>query len=816
MLRPFLATIHDSFRAALASRSLYILAAILMALLMGLAPFHVHTDVEWELSWRRHFPDRARLAARLVDEGPDGQRPAITTIWNRLSNGLQRDLQDFAENNRSPAGSDSGENSEAAEDSEGKPARNSRGRRVIDEWLFENLADELNELMPERGLFEREQFARLRLTPEAAALLERDSESLSDSDVRRLNRLLIATALRGDVEMPAANQLDLYYGPWRLPGLFAGFSHAEMARLVSGWLLYYFDKVVMSIGIFIAILVTASIVPDMLEPGSLNLLLSKPVPRWVLLLAKFCGGCVFILLIAAIFFTGVWLWLGIQAGIWERGLLYSIPVYAFVFAIYYSVSVLVSIRFRSPVLSIAFAILFWAACFVVGFGYNRLDAWVYNRAPLELAASGDRAFFADIFGNHYHWDSPASAWARADEGSMSDDMQMIETSQSLVQRLDQEFPAPGRPVVDAQGTLYAISSPFLNAALSGSGAEIIAIRRERPDQVLALPTPPPSTKSLLGVREGEILVIDSSADIWEHSASDFRERPDSDTDKAGRGRSGSLFGGRLTGPSPFKKISAHDGSFSFFGPRSASMNESGQIALYHGNEICLLERGGDDSRYRVVREIRLGSHDNRRMSSFVEFHGQTLFVALGNGQFFHLDAGTLETLWSSTINTRAAIRNMAASPDGSYAAVAFRDGEVWLYDSRKKSQADFTPSGSGQILSVAFDEKGRLWTADRFLVARAWNPLTGDEELALSGETDWLTNFYRYFVRPFYRFFPKPGEFYKVVNAVSSTSDVSRNPDIDLRAEPLPDDPWHPLINGAIFIAATLGLACLVFQRKEF
>lgn len=820
MLRPFLATIHDSFRAALASKALYILAGLLIALLVALAPFHVSTDVEWELSWNRHFPDRARLATRLVEDGPDGKRPAVAAVWNRLSGGLQQKLIDFVGDNRVPAEDENGESGKTSEESARESGDNRRGGGMPDEWLFENLADELNALMPERDFFEKEQFARLRLTAEASALLERERDSLADSDVRRLNRLLLATALRGDIEMPSASQIDLYYGPWRLPGLFAGLSHAEMARLVSGWLLYYFDKVVMSIGIFIAILVTASIVPDMLEPGSLNLLLSKPVPRWVLLLAKFFGGCAFILLIAGIFFTGVWLWLGIQGGIWEKGLLYSIPVYAFVFAIYYSISVLVAIRFRSPVLSIALAILFWAACFAVGFGYNRLDAWVYNRTPVEMAACGDQAFYADIFGNHYRWDPAASAWARLGESSFPDDIRMLETSQSLVFRLDHEFPSTGRPITDANGTVYAYHAPLLNTALSGSGGDIIAIPRDQQDKLFALPAPPPSMKSLLGVRDGKMLVIDSSADIWEHSASDLREFSGSaETTGSGPARRpgpGSLTGRILKGASPFVKVSEHDGAFSFFGPRSASMNESGQVALYHGKEICLLERGGDDSRYRVVRETSLGAHDNRRMTSFVEFRGQTIFVALGNGQFFHLDAATLETVWSGAINTRSAIRTMAASPDGRYAAVAFRDGSIWLYDATKKGPADFAPSGSGHILSVAFDEQGRLWTADRFLAARAWNLATGSEEFQLVGTTDGFTNLYRYFVRPFYRVFPKPGEFHRLVTALSSSGDVSRNPDIDLRTEPQADDPWHPLTNGVFFIAATLGLACWMFQRKEF
>ena len=122
-------------------------------------------------------------------------------------------------------------------------------------------------------------------------------------------------------------------------------------------------------GLLIAILVTANIIPETFDPGSLNLLLSKPVSRWGLLVAKFIGGCAFIALCATYLFCGTWLWLGLGMGIWDKGILFSIPIYILAFAIYYSVSTLVGIWYRSAILSVILTGIFWAICFGVGYSY---------------------------------------------------------------------------------------------------------------------------------------------------------------------------------------------------------------------------------------------------------------------------------------------------------------------------------------------------------------------------------------------------------------------------------------------------------------
>ena len=49
-MRPYIAIIKDSFRAAMASRVLYVLLVLITLLLLAISPFHVRETLDWELS----------------------------------------------------------------------------------------------------------------------------------------------------------------------------------------------------------------------------------------------------------------------------------------------------------------------------------------------------------------------------------------------------------------------------------------------------------------------------------------------------------------------------------------------------------------------------------------------------------------------------------------------------------------------------------------------------------------------------------------------------------------------------------------------
>ncbi|VTU00467.1 Uncharacterized protein OS=Singulisphaera acidiphila (strain ATCC BAA-1392 / DSM 18658 / VKM B-2454 / MOB10) GN=Sinac_7491 PE=4 SV=1: ABC2_membrane_2 [Gemmataceae bacterium] len=119
------------------------------------------------------------------------------------------------------------------------------------------------------------------------------------------------------------------------------------------------------VALLISVILTAFYVPNMIRKGSVDLLISKPIGRTPLLLYKYVGGLTFIFLVSAFTVGGMWAVLGARSGFWDPTFLVLIPVLTFAFAILYSVSVLVGVLTRNPIVAmlatIAFMFLLWLA-----------------------------------------------------------------------------------------------------------------------------------------------------------------------------------------------------------------------------------------------------------------------------------------------------------------------------------------------------------------------------------------------------------------------------------------------------------------------
>jgi len=105
-------------------------------------------------------------------------------------------------------------------------------------------------------------------------------------------------------------------------------------------------------GNIIAVFASAGLTPSVLEPGRIELLLSKPVARWHILLGRYVGNLLVVLCNTVYLVLGIWLILGWKTGIWSSAFLLAIPTTTFVFAVLLAVVVLVGVLFDSTALSI--------------------------------------------------------------------------------------------------------------------------------------------------------------------------------------------------------------------------------------------------------------------------------------------------------------------------------------------------------------------------------------------------------------------------------------------------------------------------------
>ncbi len=100
-------------------------------------------------------------------------------------------------------------------------------------------------------------------------------------------------------------------------------------------------------GMFLAVFASAGLVPSVLEPGRIELLLSKPLSRTHILLGRFAGNVLVIALNTTYLVLGVWIILGIKTGIWSPAFLIAIATTTFIFAVLLAVVVLIGVTFES-------------------------------------------------------------------------------------------------------------------------------------------------------------------------------------------------------------------------------------------------------------------------------------------------------------------------------------------------------------------------------------------------------------------------------------------------------------------------------------
>lgn len=111
-----------------------------------------------------------------------------------------------------------------------------------------------------------------------------------------------------------------------------------------------------SFGMFLAVFASAGLIPSVLEPGRIELLLSKPVSRAHILVGRFAGNVLIVAANTTYLVLGVWLILGIKTGIWAPAFLAAIATTTFIFAVLLAVVVLIGVLWESTALATMVAV----------------------------------------------------------------------------------------------------------------------------------------------------------------------------------------------------------------------------------------------------------------------------------------------------------------------------------------------------------------------------------------------------------------------------------------------------------------------------
>jgi ABC-type transport system involved in multi-copper enzyme maturation permease subunit len=172
------------------------------------------------------------------------------------------------------------------------------------------------------------------------------------------------------------------------PNLLFGAFPMEMLSAPVAYQLYVLTSIVLSFGQWVAVLVgvivTSFFIPNMLRKGTIDMLLVKPIHRWVLLLYKYVGGLTFIFISTAYAIGGMWLVLGIRTGLWANAALLLILTITFFFAILYAISTFIGVLTRSTVSAIMVTIIAWFLFFAIGSAHKVFhDRYLFEKSQAE-------------------------------------------------------------------------------------------------------------------------------------------------------------------------------------------------------------------------------------------------------------------------------------------------------------------------------------------------------------------------------------------------------------------------------------------------
>ena len=775
-MRPYLAIIVDSFRAAIASRVLYIMLALITLLFLILCPLHTTETLDWRLNQLQHFNDSEAIVSRLIERGETGRTKSTTRVWNLLSKETQTTIRELYENKEKP----------------NDKQRGPRGRRP-DHKKIAKLADELNAMIERSDFYRKEDWNRFSLVPEAESLLENGFENLSSERMRRLNRLLIGKAIPGLAPAESAT-IDIFYWFYNGSGSWSfSTSQQQVSSFVSSLTSVLFDKLLLSIGLLVGIVVTANVIPQMFDPGSLNLLLSKPITRAGLYLTRFAGGCTQIAICATYLFTGTWLWLGLAIGIWDQAFLWSIPIYILVFAIYYSISALVGLLYRSPILSVVATVVFWAVCFAVGTSYLSSHVLMQNQRLYDPLVTEKGIAAVDGFGEIVTWNDNSKTWNVSVKTASGPAKDAIMFNRFLFKL--KLIPNQIRPTLDPSSEkIVAGVAPIFPPQPSGFVSYSGYVSDSQLKQFSNAGDFPRNTMAMFATDDGLLLC--------DHNGKFKRWQPKHNANIVTQS----------VGPDQPVRVTT---TF------SVAMNPSNQEIAIHDvaddqHQIVVFKPTDDG--YVRDRSAVIDVGTSEKIKCFVAYANNTIVAVAGNGRIVAVDATSMKSLPEiETCESTCGIETIAISPDGKWIAMVYGNQHLWLMDvdnNRKLYQPAIT--GKHDASSVSFDADSRLCVFDRENRLTVYETTSLQSVNELTPKDGWFEMSYRYLLSPLYTVFPKPGEFHKVTSYLSSTRNTANNPAVDLIFEPTEPHPLSPLWSGLGFMVLMLGLSCLIFHFKDF
>ena len=122
----------------------------------------------------------------------------------------------------------------------------------------------------------------------------------------------------------------------------------------------------------LALISVASVFPDFITGGSIDLYLARPIGRLRLFVTKYLTGLLFVALQVLLFCAASFFVIGVKGHVWEFGIFLAVPLVTAFFSYLYCVCVLMGLITRSTLAAILVTLLFWFGLFALNSSSNIL------------------------------------------------------------------------------------------------------------------------------------------------------------------------------------------------------------------------------------------------------------------------------------------------------------------------------------------------------------------------------------------------------------------------------------------------------------
>ncbi len=772
-MRPYLAVLKDSFREAFAARVLWLTLGLIALFLLAIAPLSLAPGLATELE-SEEITDGYGLAAQMIEAADLNEPSPGKHLWSIISPSEQERIE------QAVAGNDG--------------SRRRRGR----------LRRELNALLTNPEFYESEAWQSVELKDDLSELVARDD--LTSAEQTSRNRRLLAAAFPKQIKLDRTQVMYLSYFSWKFDAPIP-ISPDQKTKLVNEVIVATCAILLGFFGIFVSILVTASLVPRTFEAGEISLLLSKPVSRPLLFLTRFLGGCAFTLVNAAFLMVGLWLIVGLRFDVWIPRLLLCIPIYLFLFMIYYAVSATAGAVWRNAILAICLTLVFWFALFLIATARESVEQLVIapNRLS-EITPVGDEVLVVNESLEVLQWNETTPTggpgW-----------LEVFRDTGGGPPRIARRFAYAGsrfRPTYDPAGDRILALEALPGRFGSRSSSRLLVGYRQDDWQRESAGQAPTPVHSLFVDPAGRVILVGLDH-IYEFTGESVEM---SDAQK--------WIADKLSG---FIKL-GNDDAFRELRPEiddwkppfAVDMDATtGRLAVYSDGRLIVLDPT-EDGTYAVVAEQE--SVAEHKQSAVVAVSGQRVLVAVESGELKLFDSETLDEVNRFEPFKDESPEQAAASPDGRFLAIRTVDKHAWLYDTTRDRDFSETISGQGDVQSLTFNDENELIVADRTTRVRVFAPEFMQQRTEYAPPLDITEIAYRYFLQPLYTILPKPGELNKVVNYLltenQSVIDNNESDPGNLSQHRNRPDLWTPLWSNLAFLIVILSYTCWYVSRRDY